>query len=248
MARKVSKKSVKQTKKQVYSLPKSTSNYLNRIETDIKSNQSRLSMILGGLIVLVIGILIFNYFNKSTPDLGPAQQTEQEQAQGDVSVDNLPGKYTIKEGDTLFLIAEKYYSDGNKFEDLARANNLVDVNTIVVGQVIEIPKLSEPEAMATTAPESTPAESAVPSAMPSPSPEATQTTEQSSDKGTGGSDNTIWGPSIEGNTYTVVEGDWLSTIAARSYGDVFAFKKIADANNIQNPDYIVPGQVLKIPR
>ncbi len=89
---------------------KISANYLEKLETGIESNQSKVSMVLGALIVLVIGVLIFNYFNRSKSDLGPAQQTSQE-TQQDVSPDNLPGKYTVKEGDTLFLIAEKYYTD-----------------------------------------------------------------------------------------------------------------------------------------
>ncbi len=245
------KKELKKTKKPVYTLPEN--NYLSRIETDIKSNQSRLSMILGGLIILVVGILIFNYFNKGTPSLGPAQQNEQ-QAEGDVSPDKLPGKYTVKEGDTLFLIAENYYKDGSKFEEIAKANNMTDVNAIVVGQVIVIPKLEQSEAMAlpTSSPTEspTPSASAEPTSAPSAIPSPTSSSNQNApvDLATGGSNNTIWGSKIEGTTYTVQEGDWLSTIAARAYGDIFAYTKIAAANNISNPDYIVPGMVLKIQR
>ena len=79
-------------------------------------------------------------------------------------------------------------------------------------------------------------------------PEVAVATPDESDLGKGGSDNTIWGEKINGTTYTVQEGDWLSTISARAYGDIQSFNKIAEANNIQNADYIVPGQVLKIPR
>ena len=64
----------------------------------------------------------------------------------------------------------------------------------------------------------------------------------------GGGNTTIWGSKIEGDSYTVAEGDWLSTIAARAYGDIMAYVKLAEANNISNPDLIEPGQVLKIPR
>lgn len=199
---------------------KSTLENLPKIES-MDNSQSKLSMVLGALIVLVVGILVFNYFNKNKPDLGPAQQT---QLEGDVAPENLPGKYTVKDGDTLFLIAEKYYKDGYKFTEIAKANNLADVNSIETGQVIEIPKLPE-EAMA---------------ASPSP----TMTTEL----GTGGGNTTVWGLNIEGDSYTVKEGDWLSKISARAYGDIYAYKKIAEANNIENPDLIYPGQVLKLPR
>ena len=228
-----------------------TQNYFDKVSQEIESNQSRLSMVLGALILLVIGILIFNYFNKSKSDLGPAQQSEQLE---DVSPDNLPGKYTVKEGDTLFIIAEKYYQDGLKFELISKANNLSDVNAIESGQVLEIPKLEQiasPQPSPSETPIASPSETPTESLTASPTPESSPTT-SSPQKGdqlaTGGSDTTIWGPKIEGNTYTVEEGDWLSTISARAYGDIFAYTRIVEANKIQNPDYIVPGMVLNIPR
>lgn len=182
--------------------------YWEKISEQTQSNQSKLSMVLGALIILVAGVLVFNYFNKQKQELGPAQTTQQEEEQ-DVSPENLPGNYTVKEGDTLFLIAEKYYQDGYKFPQIAKENNLSDVNSIENGQVLRIPK------------------------------------EQPA---TGGGDTTIWGPKITADSYTVVEGDWLSTIAARAYGDIMAYPKLAAANDITNPDLIFPGQVLKIPR
>src|SRR3990167_217412 len=179
--------------------------YLERVNSEIQTNQSKLSMVLGGLIVLVVGILIFNYFNKDNGSLGPAQQTEQEQ-KADVTPENLPGKYTVREGDTLFLIAEKYYKDG---ETLAEA-------------------------------------SPGPSVLPSPT--ATPVAQVDQGTGTGGGNTTIWGEKLTGDTYTVVEGDWLSTIAGRAYGNPMDYQKIAAANGISNPDLIYPGQTLKLPR
>lgn len=242
MARKLVRQTTKQT------IKPQTNDYLSKIESSLESNQSRLSMILGGLILLVIGILVFNYFNKSKSDLGPAQQTEQQETTEDVSPSQLPGKYTVKEGDTLFIIAEKYYQDGDKYLEIAKANDLSDVNTIEVGQVLQIPKLEESLAAAPTespTPSETPTEppAIAPTDTPSPTvtpiPEATTPQTPEAD---------MWGPKIAGNTYTVSEGDWLSTIAGRAYGDIFAYQKIAQANNIPNPDYITPGMVLVIPR
>lgn len=203
---------------------RNSSNYLEKLESEIQSNQSKISLVLGALIVLVIGILVFNYFNRNEADLGPAQQTQQEEQ--DVSKENLPGKYTVKEDDTLFTIAEKYYADGYQYSEIAKANNLTNPDQIEKGQVLQIPKL-ELQAEAQPTPSASPKEETL---------------------GTGGGDTTIWGPKIEGNTYTVVEGDWLSTIAARAYGDIFAYDRIAKANNISNPDLIEPGMVLNLPR
>lgn len=212
---------------------KSEDSYFDKLEKEVKSNQSKLSLVLGALIVVVVGILIFNYFNRQTPQLGPAQQT----TEGDISPENLPGKYTVKEGDTLFLIAEKYFKDGYKYTEIVKTNNLANADAIEVGQVLEIPKLKIAEA----------------SPSPEASPEAQNvvpTGEKGADMGvgTGGGNTTIWGPKIEGDTYTVVQDDWLSKIAGRAYGDIFAYDKIAKANNIVNPDLIEVGQVLKIPR
>lgn len=127
-------------------IEKTPTAYFDQIKTEVEQNQSKLSLVLGGLIVLVVGILIFNYFNKNKASLGPSSQTEQTPAESpvsDVSPNQLPGKYTVKDGDTLFIIAEKYYQDGSRFEDIAKANNISDVNSVVTGQVLEIPKLEE---------------------------------------------------------------------------------------------------------
>jgi len=53
---------------------------------------------------------------------------------------------------------------------------------------------------------------------------------------------------ITGNTYTVVKGDFLWDIAVRAYGDGYQWVKIANANNLVNPNMIFSGNVLKLPR
>ena len=133
------KTSVKQPVKKAAVLQ--NNNPFAKIEGEIKSNQSKVSMVLGALILLIIGILIYNYFSKPKPALGPAQQTGQQTTQADASVDSLPGKYTVKEGDTLFEIADKYYKDGYKFSEIAKINNLSNPDIIEKGQVLDIPKL-----------------------------------------------------------------------------------------------------------
>ncbi len=213
--------------------------FFERIQTDIQENNSILNIILGALIVIVLGILVFNYFNKDNGDLGPSQQTETlDMEDGDVSKENLPGKYTVKEGDTLFIIAQKYYDDGEKFPEIVEANKLDNENNIEIGQVLEIPKPEDTLAQASPVPENM---------NPSPSPTPTEVV--TLDQGTGGAINeTIWGEKITGDTYTVKAEDWLSKIAGRAYGDVMAYEKIAKANNISDPNIIEVGTVLKIPR
>lgn len=193
----------------------STGNFLNKIEGEIQSNQSKLSMILGGLIILVVGILVFNYFNRNKSEVGPAQNTTNEEQ--NISPDKLPGKYTVVEDDTLFEIAQKYYNDGYKYPEIAKTNNLADPDILEKGKVLEIPKLET-------------------ATLPSPSPQ------------TESSENSEWGPKITANTYTVTADDWLSKIAGRAYGDIYAYERIAKANNISNPNMIEVGMTLTIPR
>ena len=52
-----------------------------------------------------------------------------------------------------------------------------------------------------------------------------------------------------GRTYVVVQGDSLSKIAKREYGDANKWPTIYEANKhlITDPDLIYPGQELKIP-
>jgi len=53
---------------------------------------------------------------------------------------------------------------------------------------------------------------------------------------------------ISTDSYTIVKGDSLWSIAVRSYGDGYAWTKIAKANNLSHPSLIHVGNVLKIPR
>lgn len=196
---------------------------MEKIQTELKSGQSYLNLALGVVVVIVVGFLVFNYLKGQQSNLIPAQQKIEQTTQDskNVTTDNLPGKYTVKEGDTLFKIAESYYKDGWKYSQLVTINKIADENLIEVGQVLEIPQLAETTTATTT----------------------------DSGQGTGGATNqTIWGETITGDSYTVKEGDWLSTIAGRAYGDIYAFDKIAKANNIVDPNIIEPGTILKLPR
>lgn len=53
----------------------------------------------------------------------------------------------------------------------------------------------------------------------------------------------------EAKYHTVQEGDWLSKIAKKYYGDANKYDVIFEANKpmLKDPDKIYPGQVLRIP-
>jgi len=64
-----------------------------------------------------------------------------------------------------------------------------------------------------------------------------------------GASSTAPAPAAQGTTYTVVAGDTLWAIAQRHYGDGNQWSRVFEANRDQldNPDMIQPGQVLRIP-
>ena len=102
--------------------------------------------------------------------------------------------YTVKEGDTLSEIAQRY---GTTTERLAEINNISNPNLIYPGQVLKI----------------------------------------SSNSSAG---NTSGGTAT---TYIVKEGDTLSEIAQR-YGTTT--ERLAQINNISDPNLIYPGEVIRI--
>lgn len=58
-----------------------------------------------------------------------------------LGVNKVPAKryHTIAKGDTLWSIAKKYYGNGNRYPEIAKANNIKNPNIISVGQKIIIP-------------------------------------------------------------------------------------------------------------
>jgi uncharacterized protein YidB (DUF937 family) len=70
-----------------------------------------------------------------------------------------------------------------------------------------------------------------------------------SDVDSGGSSTAAAPGAAAAKTYTVAAGDSLSRIAKKLYGNGNQWQKIFDANRdqLENPDLIHPGQILKIP-
>lgn len=90
-------------------------------------------MVFGALVVVIMGVLIVNYFNDKKGELTEAGKTE----------DNKNGlaTYEVKKGDTLWKIAEEKMGDGEKWNEIKLENKL-DSNTIEVGQKLTIPTKS----------------------------------------------------------------------------------------------------------
>jgi len=107
---------------------------LKALRKSLSSPDSYVSLALGFAVVLVIGIISFNYFKARTV---PAAQTDQQNER--TAQTNLPAKHTVKEGETLWTIAETYYKSGYNWTDIAKANTLANPDHISAGQELTIP-------------------------------------------------------------------------------------------------------------
>ncbi|KKS90552.1 MAG: hypothetical protein UW69_C0008G0034 [Microgenomates group bacterium GW2011_GWA2_44_7] len=109
----------------------------------LKLNESNLSILLGAVVVLIIGILAFRWVNNRN-NLGsilPKSATESVTSpQATNTPGKLPSEYTVKSGDSLWKISQQHFNNsGYNWVDIAKANNLNQPNRIVAGQKLTIP-------------------------------------------------------------------------------------------------------------
>lgn len=82
----------------------------------------------------------------ATPDNGvDTAQSNDESADTAVPASMILGYYTVKKGDTLSQISCHYYQTTGYVDMICRANDLRDVDTIYVGQVLVLPRESYAE-------------------------------------------------------------------------------------------------------
>jgi len=170
---------------------------------------------LGIVVVVIIGSLIYRYFQKGQEGMISLEGERKEALQENEikeGLTDLPTVYKVQKEDHLWKIAEKFYQSGYNWADIAKANNLTDPDLIFVDQELKIPSVE---------------------IKPITAYEASEEKE-----------------TISSSEYVVKEGDWLSKIALRTYGDMFTWDKIYEANKEiigSNPHSIKPGQTLIIP-
>ena len=104
-----------------------------KLKKFINKNKSHVSMVLGILVILVVGLFIIkNYNNDKEGEIIPSIGIEQEDFNSE--------KYTVKKGDTLWSISEKTLNSGYDWKKIAQANNLNSPYNIEEGQKLSIPE------------------------------------------------------------------------------------------------------------
>ncbi len=177
-------------------------------------------MVLGALVIIIVGVLVINYFKDRGKSTLPFMSTEERQI---TQSTGLPKTHTVIKGENLWKIAVTEYGSGYNWVDIAKENSLKNANIIKVGQVLTIPDVAVRNVVVAQKP----------------------ATEQAKPVVT--AKKTIGEP-ISGGTYNVVRGDNLWNIAVRAYGDGFKWAQIAKENKLKNPRIIHAGNVLILPR
>ena len=114
---------------------------LKKILKAIKLNESTVSMLLGAVIIIVVGVLVVNYFKDRSKGVLPENGISN-QISNDENL-TVPGKsYTVVSGDNLWTIAEKTYGSGYNWTDIAKDNDLTNPSKIAIGQVLSLPEVA----------------------------------------------------------------------------------------------------------
>lgn len=220
----------------------------------VKLNESTISMLLGALVIVVVGVAAVNFLGDNrSGEIIPGIESEDISQIGN----SLPTQHTVEAGEDLWKISEQYYNTGYNWVAIAEANNITNPNQLNEGDQITIPALEDgriaadldlpqvdeeevvDEDVTEVEPTTAPAEPADEQPEPVLAEEDTnveEIAEQTRDT------------MIEGETYTVVQGDTLWHIAERAYGDAYRWVDIAEANDLANPNLIHAGNSFVIPR
>ena len=199
----------------------------NSIEKTIKNNESGISMIIGAIVIVIVGLFIIkNYSPTEEGEVVPSIGTEE---------DSISDKYTVQKGDDLWNISENYYGSGYDWTLISEANDIQEPYILEEGQELVIP---EKESIPETETESDHISSTPEQVLPTLSATPSQNEEVSDGDENGGSQE----------TYTVAKGDSLWNISVKLYGDGYKWTEIANANGLKNPNLIHSGNVFVIPR
>jgi tetratricopeptide (TPR) repeat protein len=131
--------------------------------------------------------------------------------------------HTVKSGETISSLADKYYGDYRKFHIIAQYNEIVDATRLDVGQQIKIPVIKGMPIIADTHDIRT----------------------------EGGQPANLMGEDVmvvkRYVLHTVQPGESLSKIAGIYYGDFKKYDIIAEFNGLASATSISVGQKLKVP-
>ena len=116
---------------------------LKSILKKIKSWERPISIVLGVAVVVLIGVLIFNFFRSQGEEIATGEEELLREETGQMAATEeevkLPATHRVAPGENLWEIAEHYYGSGYNWVDVAKENQLGNPNFLVVDQELAIP-------------------------------------------------------------------------------------------------------------
>lgn len=209
-----------------------TNKRIKNILKFLKLNENTISTLLGGVVIVLIIGLIFNYFRTANLKMWKGtllneQETSNTDKIDESEKDKLVATYKVVKGDDLWHISEKFYKSGYNYVDIMRENKITGAGVITAGMELRIPKVEAKQMTATRTNEPT----------------------ISIDKSGNVATKSEQTKTIETGEYTTKHGDSYWSIAVQAYGDGFKWTKIYWANRkvFANPDMIHADVKITIP-
>ena len=103
---------------------------LKKFLKKIKLSEETISMVLGAIVIVIVGVLIVNYFKDRSGGTIPGASTQ-----------TSTKEHIVVKGETLWSIAEDTFGSGYNWVDIKSANGL-KTETIEIGQKLTIPEVS----------------------------------------------------------------------------------------------------------
>ena len=108
--------------------------------SQIKLGESYTSLILGAIVVVIAVFLVFSFAKmRNTGNKAQVGTSSSQTAEQKTQAKQLPKTYTVKEGESLWTIAESVYGSGYNWVDLAKANKLANPGVISAGDKLVVP-------------------------------------------------------------------------------------------------------------
>jgi nucleoid-associated protein YgaU len=203
---------------------------LKQLLKTIKLNESMLSMIFGVVTVLLIGVLVLRMYSANKPEIT-------DQGQNTEIVTEKVGEVTVETKED----GKKYPTELAEKVVVAKGDNLWKIAEKQYGSGYNWVDIAKENGLTNANQLSEGQELKLPKTpvIVLQIPEVAKV-----------ADATTSADQIDGDSYTVVKGDHLWSIAVRAYGDGYKWVEVARANEIdmKKASYIEIGQTLKLPR
>ncbi|MCB9932578.1 MAG: LysM peptidoglycan-binding domain-containing protein [Planctomycetes bacterium] len=99
--------------------------------------------LLVGFVVMLGSVMLFKLGLDKMTDAEAA--TSDAYAQVNVDMNRRAILYRVQSGDTLWSLADRFYGQGRRWEEIARANNISNGDGLVAGAIIKIPLAEQDE-------------------------------------------------------------------------------------------------------